>query len=138
MKNGLYNVEPKTLEVHTPDVISTIQLNVHYNPDAPTPTKWLQFIQTLANGDKKLAAILQEWFGLTISNIPGYRVKKCLGLISPVGNTGKTQFNNMLAYIIGRENICTTSIQHFEKQFGLGSLYGAKAILIDEIGRAHV
>lgn len=132
LKNGLYNIETKQLEPHSKDVISTIQLNATYNPEAPEPLVWLKFIDVLTNGDQSLAAILQEWFGLTISNIPGYLPKKCLGLASPVGNTGKTQFNNMLAYMIGRENICASNIQQFEKNFGMGSLYGKKAVLIDD------
>lgn len=132
LKNGLYNIETKQLEPHSKEVISTIQLNATYNKEASKPTLWLQFIDTLTNGDTTLAAVLQEWFGLTISNIPGYLTKKCLGLASPVGNTGKTQFNNMLAHMIGRENICASSIQQFEKNFGMGSLYGKKAVLIDD------
>lgn len=132
LKNGLYNIETKQLEPHSKQVISTIQLNATYNKEAATPEIWLKFIDTLTNGDKTLAAILQEWFGLTVSNIPGYLTKKCLGLASPVGNTGKTQFNNMLAHMIGRENICASSIQQFEKNFGMGSLYGKKAVLIDD------
>ncbi len=132
LKNGLYNIETKQLEPHSKDIISTIQLNAVHNKEALVPKIWLKFIDTLTNGDKDLAAILQEWFGLTISNMPGYLTKKCLGLASPVGNTGKTQFNNMLSYMIGRENICASSIQQFEKNFGMGSLYGKKAVLIDD------
>ena len=131
-KNGLYNVKTKCLESHSKDIICSIQLNATYVENAPEPKVWLEFISRLGNYDTELIAILQEWVGLTLSNVLGYRPKKCLALVSKVGNTGKTQFNNLLCDILGNSNICSTPIQKFDKAFGLGSIYGAKAILIDD------
>ncbi|MFL0197628.1 phage/plasmid primase, P4 family [Clostridium sp. WILCCON 0269] len=132
VKNGLYNIPLKRLEKHTPSIKSTIQLNCSYNCNAGKPNEWLEFISTLANNDKEVMSILQEWFGLTISNIEGSLTKKCLSLWGTVGNTGKTQYNNMLIYLIGDANICTVPIQDFSKTFATGDIYGAKAIIIDD------
>lgn len=132
VKNGLYNVTSKSLEKHNSDIKSTIQLNCNYDLKAERPTEWLKFISMLSNDDKKTMDILQEWFGLTISNIQGSITKKCLALWGTVGNTGKTQYNNMLIYLIGDTNICTVPIQDFSKTFATGDIYGAKAIIIDD------
>ncbi|WP_217813416.1 phage/plasmid primase, P4 family [Clostridium tyrobutyricum] len=132
VKNGLYNVTSKSLEKHNSDIKSTIQLNCNYDLKAERPTEWLKFISMLSNGNKKTMDILQEWFGLTISNIQGSITKKCLALWGTVGNTGKTQYNNMLIYLIGDSNICTVPIQDFSKTFATGDIYGAKAIIIDD------
>lgn len=131
-KNGLYNTKTRQLEPHDPKYLQTIQLNCNYDPRAPEPTTWLKFIDSLANGDKDTIETLQQWFGFTISNYEGYKLKKMMALYGIVGNTGKTRFTNMLTYIIGRENICSTMLQELSDNFGSGSLYGTHCIIIDD------
>lgn len=132
LKNGLYNIETGCLEEHTPLIKNTIQLNCSFKKNAAYPTEWMNFVKMFSNNDKNIMNIIQEWFGLTLSNIKGSITKKCLALWGIRGNTGKTQFNNMLIYLIGDENICSTPIQDFSKTFGTGDIYGAKAIIIDD------
>ena len=63
-KNGLYNINTKQLEPHRSDILSTIQLQIDYNPEAKEPRTWISFINSLSNEDPELVAILQEWVGL--------------------------------------------------------------------------
>ena len=132
VKNGLYNVKTKTLEQHNPQVKSTIQLNCGYDPSAAAPVEWLKYLNMLADGDKNTICILQEWLGLTLSNIPGSITKKCLALYGTLGNTGKTQYGRMIIYLLNNENVCSTAIQDFSKTFATGDLFGTKAIVIDD------
>lgn len=131
-KNGLFNVETKQLEPHTPDLLSTIQLNVSYDPTAPVPSLWQYYLDFLTGNDQNLKNILQEWAGLTISNYPGYFPKKAMALYGPNGNNGKSVFINLLDYLIGSENVATRDIQDLSKSFGTSDLYGKKALLIDD------
>lgn len=131
-KNGVYNTKTRELEPHDPKHLQTIQLNCNYNPEAPAPKTWLSFINTLANGKEDVIKTLQEWFGFTISNYEGHKLKKMMALYGIVGNTGKTRYTNMLTYIIGQENICSKMIQELYESFGTGALYGTKCIIIDD------
>lgn len=131
-KNGLLNIRTMQIEPHRPDILSTIQLKYNYNPDAPAPVKWLKSIERLTQGDHELESMIQEWLGLTISNIPGYYTKKTLVLYSPIGDTGKTQVIKMITHLLGKEFISTTPIQDLSKPFGTSSLYGARALAIDD------
>lgn len=131
-KNGLYNIKTKELESHRADILSTIQINANYNPDASIPEKWVRYLEFLTENNLSLMHILQEWVGLTISNIPGFEPKKSLALYGPNGNNGKSVFINMLDYLIGTENIATRDIQDLSKPFGTSDLYGKKALLIDD------
>ena len=47
---------------------------------------------------------IQEWLGICISNRKGYKIKGVFLLYSPLGNTGKSVFMNILRYIVGSEN----------------------------------
>lgn len=131
-KNGLYNVETRELEPHTPKVLSTIQINSFYEPKAGMPLRFNRYLDFLTENDESLKAILQEWAGLTISNIPGYSPKKAMALYGPNGNNGKSVFINVLDHLIGTENIATRDIQDLSKSFGTSDLYGKKALLIDD------
>lgn len=131
-KNGLYNVETRELEAHRPDILSTIRINANYNPKAPAPALWMEYLDFLTGGDADLQSILQEWAGLTISNIEGYKPKKALALYGPEGNNGKTQYLNMLGHLIGRDFVATRDIQDLTKPFATSDLYGKRALLIDD------
>lgn len=129
-KNGLYRIKQDELIKHTEEKISTIQLSCNYNPHAKCP-KWLSYIDTLCsdgedNVDEEKKAVLQEWFGLLISNVKVWRTKKCLALHSSLGDTGKSKYLDMLAYIIGDDNVAHVPIQNMSDRFSMGNLYGKR------------
>ena len=131
-KNGLYNVETKTLEPHTPDILSTIQINAYHDDTARHPQRFFKYLDSLTENDESLKAILQEWAGLTISNFPGFKPKKAMALYGPTGDTGKSVYVNILNFLLGTENVATRDIQELSKPFATSDLYGKAALLIDD------
>ena len=129
--NGVYDIINKKLLPHDPAYRHVFQLKYNYNPDAPKPTLWLKYIDTLTEGDAEIKALLQEWFGLIISNYNANMCKVSLALHGK-GNSGKSKYLNMLTIIIGSENVCSTAIQDLSSRFGAGNLYGTKAVIIDD------
>lgn len=129
-KNGLYRLKQNELIAHTYDKLTTIQLDCDYDPNAKCP-KWLEYINTLCSNnedvvDEEKKAVLQEWFGLLMSNVKVCRTKKCLALHSALGDTGKSKYLDMLAYIIGDENVAHIPIQNMSDRFAMGNLYGKR------------
>lgn len=78
----------------------------------------------VVNESKK--QVLQEWFGLLLSNIPIYRIKKCLFLYSALGNTGKSQLITLLVSILGAKNCSTVSLQALHERFSTSVLCGKR------------
>ncbi|MDE6182553.1 MAG: hypothetical protein K2F59_05055, partial [Eubacteriales bacterium] len=138
LKNGLYDIEQDKLISHTPNILSTIQLNCNYlEEDTSQPTKWLAYINDLCrdedgNTDKQKVDLLQEWFGLLISNIPVHKVKSCLILYSSLGNTGKSVFLRIITHLLGTENTVNIPIQDLSKQFSLSGLYGKRVCIVGD------
>ncbi len=130
--NGLLDTKTWELKPHSPEYRHTFQLKCNYNINAEKPTRWLNFIETLSDGDKEIQDTLQEWFGLNISNYNANICKKAVALYGKTGNTGKTKYLLTMGLVIGLENICTESIQDFSSAFGTGSLYGTKCVLVDD------
>ena len=133
LKNGIYDLKEDKLIPHTPRLISTIQYNCGYDPsaEAPTFTKYISELCTDDEGeiDETEIALLQEWTGLILSNIPIYKVKKALILYSAAGNTGKTQFLALISHLIGREYVSGFDLQTLcgkDDRFSTSGLIGKR------------
>ena len=136
-KNGIYNLETGKLQPHSPSIYSTLQLNANFGTMKKV-SKWQAYLETLCT-DKLTGIIdyekmeqLQLWGGLTISNIPMYKVKASLCLFSKHGDTGKSIFLNTLIALLGQEHTATTQIQDLAGQFAMSGLYGKRANIVGD------
>ena len=136
-KNGLFNMNTWELEEHNPKILNTFQLNCNYNPAANSP-KWESFINDFCrdsdgNVKQDMKTKLQEWLGILLSPIHGSRIKKALILYSPIGNTGKSLFTNILGNIIGERNIANITFQEMGTSRWVGSrAFGKRLILVGD------
>ena len=137
-RNGLLDTHTWQLIGHDPKYRHIYQIQCDYNEKAAEPIVWKDFIHTLADCDAGIEATLQEWFGLNLSNYNANMCKKALALYGAIGNTGKSKYLNVMAMLIGINNICSKSIQDFAVRFGGGALYGKKCILIDDQKAANI
>lgn len=139
LKNGLYNLKTRQLEPHTPKFYSTIQFECEYRPDDKHKPVFDKYINDLCRDrdgkvDKAKMAILQEYGGLLLSNVKVYRLKCCLVLWSLLGNTGKTQFINLLSELLGEDRTVNIPIQNMNEssKFALGSIVEKRIISIGD------
>ena len=139
LENGLLNIYTMELEPHTPTLKSTLQLNTGYDPDDHEMPVFRRFLKTLfsaENGgyDHEREAVLQEFCGFAISNLPGLYLKKALMLYSPNGNTGKSQVLGLLGKLIGIERTANISIQAMGSgnRFALGPAIGKRLISVGD------
>lgn len=130
--NGLYDIATGQLLQHSPQILYTRQTPYDWDPAAPRPKRFLKYIEELTDGDQELQYDIQEYLGLTLSNMPGYLVKKALVLYGVVGNTGKTQLTKVVADLLGREYVANTPIQRLSDRFALSELMGARCLLVDD------
>lgn len=143
LQNGLFNIETESLEKHSSNVLTTTQLSCEYVSGA-TSTLWETFINDLCtdydgNLDEQMIRVIQEWSGLIVSPIHGYRVKKALVLFSSEGNTGKSVYLSVLSSIIGLKNVANISFQEMGSDNGAGRwasgrAYGKRLLAIGDQG----
>ena len=137
-QNGLLDTHTWQLIGHDPKYRHIYQIQCNYNEQAAEPTVWKDFINTLSEGDIDIESTLQEWFGLNLSNYNANMCKKAVALYGAIGNTGKSKYLNVMAMLIGINNVCSKSIQDFAVRFGGGALYGKKCVLIDDQKAANI
>ncbi|MFA5089792.1 MAG: phage/plasmid primase, P4 family [Candidatus Omnitrophota bacterium] len=123
LKNGLFDIEKCALLPHTPDIYSTIQLQVTYNPAAKCD-QWIQMLFEIFQGDEEKARTLQEFFGLCLTREMQYdRALMCVG----DGATGKSVILNMLERMLGKENCVSIPLEKFDDAHYLANLFGKLA-----------
>ena len=65
--NGLLNVRTRELLPLTPGFFNLVSVPFPYDPHAPEPTRWLEFLHQLWPDDKEAIDALQDWFGYVLS-----------------------------------------------------------------------
>ena len=124
-RNGLLRLSDMTLLPHTPDVLSTIQIPCDWQ-GAPCPTPvYDAYMDTLTGGDKGIRQLLEEFCGVCLSNIPGWRLKKSLFMYGP-GDTGKSVLKTLVEHMLGKGNFIGIDLAEIEARFGTGSIYGKR------------
>ena len=102
------------------------RLTVAYNPDAPTPKRWLQFLSELLQPED--IPTLQEFLGYCL--LPTTKGQKMLMLIGK-GGEGKSRIGLVMRSLLG-DSMNTTSIQKVESnRFSRADLEN-KLLMVDD------
>ena len=128
-QNGLLRVtgDQPVLMPHNPQVKTTIQLPCEWIPEPIQTPVFDQYMSTLTNGDKAVEQLLMEYMGACLSNVQGWRMKKCLFLVGD-GNTGKSQFKLLIERLLGRDNYVGIDLSEIEARFGTGTIHRKRLI----------
>lgn len=127
--NCLLRVEDRKQIDHTPKFFNTAVLPFDYDPAAPTPARWLQFLGEVFPDDPDAIAALQEWFGYVVSGRTD--LHKMLMLIGP-RRSGKSTIAYVLKALVGNENHTETRTSDIVGSFGLEGLIGKTLAVFDD------
>lgn len=137
LRNGLFNIDTQELKPHDPDLLSTVQLDVEYKPGAFRKRNFDKYMRDLVtdqdgNPDEERAKVLQEYFGMILSNIPMYKLKKALFLISFIGDTGKSSLLRLIDSMLGDDKTVAIDLKELDtgsgNRFTLGKMRGRRLI----------
>ena len=126
-KNGLLHVSASELklEPHSPEVLSSIQIDGDW-VDEPEPTPVFDaFMDTLTDHDKGVQRLLLQFIGLILSNIAGWVFKIALFLVGP-SNSGKSVLRRLVESLLGKDNCVNLELSQMNEQFGVANLYGKR------------
>jgi len=122
VKNGLLDLETLQLCPHSPDYLSTAQIDVVYNPEAKA-LKIQKFLSEVAQpGD---VALIEEIVGWLLW--PDYNVHKAVMLLGP-GRNGKGTLLRLITAFLGKKSIANVTLQELvSDRFAKADLYGKLA-----------
>ena len=113
----------------TPAFFSLHALDFDFDPTAPEPTAWLEFLHQLWDDDQESIGLIQEWFGLML--LPDASYQKILMLVGPK-RSGKGTIARTLRALVGPENTCNPTLSSLGTQFGLAPLVGRLVAIITD------
>ena len=146
-KDGLLDIKskPKKIVPHNPEILSTIQFPFNYDPrndKHPVFDKYIRDLCTKPDGsvDEGEIAIIQEYMGFVISNVPMSKIKRCMVLWSRQGNTGKSVLIRLITSLIGIERTAPIKLNELnaEHRFILGKLPGSRLITCGDESNSNV
>lgn len=142
--NGLVNINTGQLLPHTPEHISSLQLNANFIPGTTAP-RWTSFIESLCydpeteTTDDEMRDVLQEWTGITLSSIYGYRLKKALILFSALGNSGKSVYLSVISGILGNDAVSNVDFKSLgTSRWATGRAFGRRCLAIGDEGGSRI
>lgn len=133
LKNGLYDLKEDKFKLHTPKLLSTVQIPVEYDEtaDCPMIDRFLSEVVSVES-----IPMLLEWMGYSM--IPDNSMQKSVMFIGS-GSNGKSVGLNLLTEFIGIENTAGESLQKLEKdRFSAANLYGKLLNVCPDIAGSEV
>ena len=126
--NGLLHLDTKEFSPHSPDWLSTIQIQVAFDPSAICP-KIDAFIQSVLPQDNPSLAYEMAADIVT----PDRSLQKAIVLYGAGGN-GKSTFLSLLIRFVGEDNVTGMSLHDLEKiRFASARLYGKLANICPDL-----
>ena len=114
-KNGLLDISTGELKPHDPNVLSTVQLPLDYDPNAGTETPCFDnMIEHLSSGNEEVKKMLLQICALAVSNINIGRLKMFL-LMYGARDSGKSMLFTLLSRLLGEENTHATNLYLLEE-----------------------
>jgi putative DNA primase/helicase len=100
-----------------------------YDPDAPEPKRWNDFLDQLWPDEPDAIKVLGEWFGYVISGRTD--LHKIFMMVGPTRG-GKGVIARILTALLGKRNVCGPTLSSLGNEFGLAPLLGKSLAIISD------
>ena len=127
--NGIYDINTGTLEDFSKSRIITNKIDWNYNPEAYSETVDT-VLNRLACEDPQIRLLIEEVIGYTF-----YRrneLRKAF-MLKGKRHNGKSTFLDMLAHLLGEDNISSLDLSDLSHEYKASGLFGKLANLGDDI-----
>jgi len=122
VENGILDLDTLELKPHTPDYLSTAQINVAYDENAKAP-RIQKFLREVARPED--VALIEEIIGWLLW--PDYNIHVAVMLLGP-GRNGKGTLLRLITAFLGPKSIANVTLQDLvADRFAKADLYGKMA-----------
>lgn len=127
--NGLLHLPTRDLMPATPAFFSHNAVEFAFDPKAPSPGRWLTFLEELWNKDQEPKDTLQELFGYFLTS--DTQQQKIAMIVGPK-RSGKGTMARVLTKVLGQDNVCAPTLASLGQNFGLAPLIGKQLAIISD------
>lgn len=144
--NGVFDLKQQKLVKFSPRYHFVAKIATAYNPSVQEPViktkdgkEWkpLDWLKTLANGDKEVLAVLLQIIGDACQS--SYSRRQAVWLVGNPENAkgnganGKSTFEALVEAIVGKENTAHLKADQFSERFALNELMGRSLVIGDDV-----
>lgn len=119
---------------HTRALWSRSSTAYGFDPAAPSPRRWLRFLDEVFGDDSKAREAVQEFFGLSLTRITKFQK----GLM-PIGpkRSGKGTMIRVLTALVGLLNVANPTLNSLGERFGLQNLVDKVLAIVTDARLSH-
>jgi putative DNA primase/helicase len=133
VRNGLYNVLDGGFAPHTPEHLSTVQLNVRYTPGATCP-RFTKFLEESLGADE--IPLVQEMLGYFL--IPVNKAQKSFVIVGEPGAGKSKLLLTLNEILLGQENVSNIPWQGLSERFKTAELFGKLANIFADLPTKNI
>lgn len=133
VKNGLYNVLNDSFAPHTPEYLSTVQLNVNYTPNAECP-RFQQFLTESLDAEE--IPLVQEMLGYFL--IPVNKAQKSFVIVGEPGAGKSKLLLTLNEILLGQQNVSNIPWQNLNERFKTAELFGKLANIFADLPTKNI
>ena len=130
VKNGLLDVRNGTISAHSPECLSTIQLNATYDTNAECPT-FMRFLHEAFPEDPDQIGLIQEILGYFL--VPLTLAQKCFVIQGAAGSGKSVLLLVVNEILLSPELVSNVSLQALNERFKTAELYGKLANIFADL-----
>lgn len=127
-RNGLLHVPSRQLLAPDRWLFNLNALDFDYNENAPAPSTWISFLESLWGNDWESIETLQEMFGLALTSDTQHQ--KAFLIVGP-RRAGKGTISEVLHALVG-SNYTAPTLASIGREFGMQSLIGKTLAVISD------
>ncbi len=120
LTNGLYDLDKMALVKHDKGIFSTVHIPIAYNRNAECPI-FMHFLDDIFEGDKELIKLVQEIMGYCLCQ--SSQAQKFFIFLGG-GANGKSLLCNVIASMVGKDNVSSVSLRQLSGQFDTSDMVG--------------
>lgn len=113
----------------TPKLFNLNALSFDFDPDAPEPTLWLQFLDSVWPNDPQCINTFQEIFGYLLTRDTSQQ--KMFMVVGP-RRSGKGTAARVLRHVIGPDNVVGPTLSSLTERFGLAPLLDKSLAIVSD------
>lgn len=120
LKNGMLNINTMKLENHDPKFLSTIQIDINYDPSASCPN-FISFLEDIFEGDQERVELIQEILGYCF--LQDVKIQQAFFFLG-TGSNGKSVLAEVMRHLYGPMNVANVPLSQINGRFGMQNLPG--------------
>lgn len=128
-RNGILELNTRALRPADPAFFNGFSVACDWDPNVEAPTRWLEFLDQIFDGQADQIQLLQEWFGYVLSG--RIDLQKGVLFLGPT-RSGKGTVVHVLRELIGAVSVTNPTFDSLSGDFGLAPLIGKRLAVVGD------